>query len=546
MRATSSSEAAWALVTRRLRIDARDLEAVAAQPLDWWREQARCDAMATTWLSALASAALGSSLRITRFEVTHQLRHERAVIARSAATATREALLGEHGRLCELVPYPASHEARLAVLTQLGPDAFVAPADRNRLIRLAAELAELPGQVVASTLLPPGLFEASDTDLVSAVIVARRAARSHDQVLASLPLEVIPAELRSWAAVLGMPFVRELCRSTRFTSTLCCALASTTRRRPSLAALRSAMHRADELANLAGDDEHDPLSGGAWLAGTISVTSDVIASFDDLLERRILLASVRAGRGRARGGAGGAGLAGVAGLRALLLCAEHLGARIEELPRRWSVVGRDSFVGVEDDEVVLSADKAASLAAFGHRLLRREAGRELSLAWSIAWSTGCRPRESLPCREDFVEVAGGYLVHVDRNTGKTGARELYLPRVAAEAFGIDPSAFADRGTRIELPDALLRRHVEQLEAGCRLVRGAWLDRYGETLPGRTSYFIRHAVADMLRERLGERFWLLAEVLGHASIVHDAPYTGITRTEHAELLATLADAFGAFR
>ncbi|MHB1846541.1 MAG: site-specific integrase [Deltaproteobacteria bacterium] len=186
------------------------------------------------------------------------------------------------------------------------------------------------------------------------------------------------------------------------------------------------------------------------------------------------------------------------------------------------MVGRDSFVGVEDDEVVLSADKAASLAAFGHRLLRREAGRELSLAWSIAWSTGCRPRESLPCREDFVEVAGGYLVHVDRNTGKTGARELYLPRVAAKAFGIDLTAFADRGTRIELPDALLRRHVEQLEAGCRLVRGAWLDRYDETLPGRTSYFIRHAVADMLRERLGERVWLLAEVLGHASIVHDAP------------------------
>ena len=66
MRATLSSETAWSLVTRRLGIDASDLEAVGAQPLDWWREQARCDAMATTWLSALASAALGPSLRIAQ------------------------------------------------------------------------------------------------------------------------------------------------------------------------------------------------------------------------------------------------------------------------------------------------------------------------------------------------------------------------------------------------------------------------------------------------------------------------------------------------
>lgn len=546
MRPLPSNGESWALIERRLGLDRSELRAIVAQPLSWWQESARVDEFATALLSALAARDLGGRLRILTLDVPHVIVAEQGLLARAVEKPVRDALRLDHARLRRLVPYPVSSQVRLLVLRALPDEIVGIPSARHGLLRLAAELAEVPGRVVPTSALPSELFDPFDGDLLSCEALARRVARAGAEEAALLPIDTLPGELRAWAKALGPPFVRRLCHATTFTAVLLCGFASATRRRPSLRALRDVMDRADELALLADHYERDPLSAGAWLVPSLHVSAEAVDDLDDLMEARILageLALLGAGTSHARSVRG---TRGVAGLRALLLAAEATGAIVEELPARRAGGGERRFCGVEDDEMVLSAAKAADVAAFGHRLLGKTDPPEAAMTWAMAWSTGCRPKESLPCKEDFVEVAGGYLVYLDRNTGKTGARVLYLPALAADAFSIDPDRFPRRNGREELPDGELRGHRELLDAGCRLVRAAWLERYEERLPNRTAYFIRHAVADVLRPRIAEMPWLLAHVLGHQDVVQDAPYSHLSREEHAVMLVGQCEAVRSYR
>lgn len=536
MRPLASECDAWALVERRLGVPRSKLVEIAAQPLSWWRERARVDDFATALLSALAARDLGGRLRILTSDDPHTIVAEQGILARALEKPTRHALRSMYADLRRLVPYPASAQVRLLVMRYLPEEAVSTVTDWPRLLRFAAEFAELPGRVVATSDLPSGLFDPLDGELISCEVLARRVARAGREKATLLPSETLPEELRALAKVRGPSFVVRFCRATTFTAVLICAFATSSRRHPSLRALIDAMDRADELALIAGHDERDPLSAGAWLAPGLHVSADAVDAFDDLMEERILAADLAAG-GVGRGHMRSVRRTnGVVGLRALLLAAEAAGATVEELPRRRGGGGERPFAGVEDDEMILSTEKATDVAVFGHRLLSKTDPPELAMTWAVAWSTGCRPKESLPCQEDFVEVAGGYLVYLDRNTGKTGARVLYLPALAVDAFGIDPDRFPRRNGRAELTDDELERHRGLLDEGCRLVRSAWLTHYRELLPNRTAYFIRHAVADILRSRIADTPWLLAHVLGHQDVVQDAPYTVLSRSEYAAVLA----------
>ncbi|MHB8294526.1 MAG: hypothetical protein ACYDH5_07835 [Acidimicrobiales bacterium] len=468
-------------------------------------------------------------------------------MARTAEQPVRDTLRSGHERLRRLVPYPVSAQVRLLVMRSLSDEVVGTLSEQHRLLRLAAELAEVPGRVVATSALPPELFDPLDADLVSCEALASRVAEGSEEAVALLPLDTLPVELRGWTKVLGPPFVRRLCHATTFTAVLLCGFASATRRRPSLRALSDVMDRADELALLADRDERDPLSAGAWLVPSLHVSAEAVDDFDELMEERILAGELAVRGADPRHPSSVRGTTGVAGLRALLSAAEAAGAVIEELPTRLGGGGGERrFCGVEDDEVILSASKAADVAAFGHRLLGKTGPPEAAMTWAMAWSTGCRPKESLPCAEDFLEVDRGYLIYVDRNTGKTGARVLCLPDLAADAFGIDPERFPRRNGRPELPDDEHGRHRGFLDAGCHLVRAAWTERYGERLPNRTAYFIRHAVADVLRVRIAVVPWLLAHVLGHQDVVQDAPYSHLSREEHAVMLAGQCEAVRSYR
>lgn len=536
----------WKLVERRLGVGRSELQAVALQPLSWWQGQARVDEFATALLSALAAGELEGRLRILSRDVPHVIVAEKAILARAEQAPLRSALRLDHARLCSIVPYPVNARVRLLVLRSLSEEFAGAPGKWHKVLRLAAELAELPGRVVPTSDLPSELFDALDAELLSSETLASRVDKGGEPAAAVLPLDTLPVELRGWARVFGPPFVRRLCHATTLSSTLLCGFASATRRRPSFRALRDVLDRADELAIVADHDERDPLSAGAWLVPNLHVSAEAIDDFDTLIEGRILGGELTVSTEGSHHARLTRGTSGVEGLRALLLAAEAQGAVIEELPTRRGGGRERRFCGVEDNEMVLSPAKAADVAAYGHRLLSAAEPTEMALTWGVAWSTGCRPKESLPCAEDFVEVAGGYLIYVDRNTSKTGARVLYCPDLAAEAFDIDPGRFPSRNEREELPDAELGRHREHLETACRFVRASWTDRYHERLPNRTSYFVRHAVADVLRGRIAEIPWLLAHVLGHQDVVQDAPYSQLSHEEHAAMLAGQCRALGGYR
>lgn len=536
----------WGLVERRLGVKRSALAAIALHPLSWWQDQARVDEFATALLSVLAAAELDGRLRILTRELPHIIVAEQGMLARVEHSAMRAALRADHAKLRRLVPYPVNARVRLLVLRSL-PEEIAGGQDYlHKALRLAAELAELPGGVVRTSELPAELFDALDADLLSSKTLASRVHQGGTRAAAALPLDAVPIELRRWATAFGAPFVSRLCRATSLTSTLLCSFASARRRRPSFHSLRDVMDRSDELAHLAHLDEHDPLSAGAWLVPSLYVSAEAIDDFNDLMDERILAGEHTASTKRPPRAQSAPGTSGITGLRALLVAAEAAGAVVEELPVRRGGGAQAPFSGVEDDEMVLSAEKAADVAAFGHRLLSEMAPAELAMAWAVAWSTGCRPKESLPCAEDFVQVARGYLVYLDRNTGKTGARLLYLPDGAADLFGIDPGRFPGRNGREELSDTELNRHREHLEAGCRLVRASWSNRYNERLPNRTAYFIRHAISDVLRVQIAEMPWLLGQVLGHQDSIQDAPYSHLAREEHAAMLAEQCSAVRSYR
>lgn len=539
-------------VTRALGLDRSPVAATAYHGRAWWEARAREHPAETTWLSALVSAGGVRRMRI-RKDRPHAFHAERAWLVRDAPEELRPQLMAELEQLWAHVPYLGDADARALVLRVL--DAPVA------LVRLADTMAAHPPSYASAAELPSALLVAGDDVVLASAELARRVKRAPVAALGGLPLHLVPASLRRYLDGADAGRLWRRLGSSHGASLALIEISTVLagRRRLSLGQITTVLDWVDELVVLAGLGDDDPF-GTPMDPSTITISEEAVEELEERIRCRFDAAVIASGPepdGPAMRRAARTATRGLNGLVAVLTGARRHGVRIEAVPsvRLWLGPGSTDLVAV-GDETHLDPGTLARLVAFGIDVLARPGHEPLLAAWCIAWATGCRPRECVPHSEDFSPLGRHWALYIDPTTGKTGARELYLPASAVAVLGIGPAwcssrRWADRGARRprfhhEVSETQAAEAAETLRTACRIVRAAWRKSTGDELPDRVAYLTRKATADLIRRQCWGTPWVVTAVLGHASGVTDTPYTRLTRSERAAMHGGLIEGLQALR
>ncbi len=505
------------------------------RPRAAWQDLAQVDKRLATLASAyVAATSRGRELAICSTRPAAYDRERTMVVGSSSGDSGRRAhLKAMLDLLWDHIPYGVDPAARCEVLPFLGPRTREARRYWEEVITLAVLLAKSPAHGVAVGSLPLELRFVGDEELIGSAAIAHRiaalpATSKSTVVLEKAALALLHEKRLVELAQLYEParFVRRLARSHSLAvQMLCFSSYVSLKTPPAFATLAKTWNVVDELVVRLGFADGDPFS--ASRGRTPALVSDEV--LEHLEIERLFALNEQAER------TGGTAAwertyAGWAGLREMLA---HLDAdldrvTVERLPYLPSRPHRERRQGVEDDREQLELDQQAELFVTGVQALAERAD-ELR-AWVVAWASICRPRESLPCAEDLVELpGGGYAVYLDRETSKSGRRECYISSRAATVTGVSPSWFPTRQSKV-LRDTTLQEHAQLLREACRTVRATWVELGHDELPDRLAYVIRKLGADRLRWGLAGRFHVLTRVLGHLSGVTDAPYTELSESE----------------
>lgn len=356
-----------------------------------------------------------------------------------------------------------------------------------------------------------------------------------DERVALIGLSLFPegSDERRWHEAYGPRFLRRLARSDSVAKVLVVNSGWNRRATVPWEAVAHAWRQADLLAAVARIELGPPLAVGATELARVRVTPEAIERYELTLETDYLREELALGpepSRRARRSAFERIYKGTLALKEILAAAERagmwLGAHLR-LPRG---PAKGRFCGVEPDEDQIDLETQTAIAAFGCGVLASPELDDLHRAWDALWTYGLRPRESaLPWPWGRAPLGRHHAGYVSATAGKTGRRAVIEPSAATELLGFGPGwLFARPANASE--EAWCRLAALRAAEACRYVRERWVDDGHPPIPGRTAYFVRHAVADQLRWGLREHPEALALALGHLSGVTDAPYTQVSMSE----------------
>jgi len=545
------------LVARRFKIAPGGYRRVARWSRANWLEHSRVDPLATTALGALVAAAAPTEMRIVG-ERPERYHFERQLVLEAACEEERKMATARFDALWAAVPYCGSPSARQVVLRTIGFP--------RELVHLADLLADAGPQVVHVEDLPAwACREGDDLVLPSAELAARARGVSCER-LSDLPVWLVPKELRGYleggeAATIW----RRILASHGPSIALLCHSGILSHRRPLPASrLEALLLLLDRLIVLDGLADADPLGGLELAARDLAVTEEAIAGLEEEIELDYLDRLANLGRvpeSSEMRQAAAAATRGLGDLCESLEGAARAGVAIKAMPsvKLYVAPGGRIFEGVAPDGYYLEPELLAELIAFGCDVLADPRDAELLDAWRIAWATGCRPKESRPCREDIAPLGRHLSIYLDPGTGKTGARDLYVSAEAARVLEITADSrpsrrFVDPHPR-ERPRRRPRFHEDlpgswgedaatTLRAACRKVRGGWSEAHGGELMDRVAYMTRKFMADLLRQTCVEHPWVVTDVLGHATPVGDTTYVRVSERELSCLYGGLSEGFEA--
>jgi hypothetical protein len=505
----------------------------------WWsnaapRDLRRHDPGLVTTATTLARAIVGPrwrSARPARYE--SERRHLAIALDDPAELATT---LAELELLYDVVPDPRDPLVRVQLLGLLGPSGVEQTSRWDNLVGLARSLAtDLPRPSRLSWTSRHDSLGLDGSEPNGAAVTAR-IRDLPDERLGSVGLSLFaPGSVeRRWHEAYGPVFVRRVALSTGLGKALVVNTVWNEHARHRWERVRAAWDHADQLAGATGLRLPGPLDiAGATLA-KVRISDEALERYETSLELAYLAALVAAGSdvgANQRRPRWDAIYRGSADLRDILLLAQaHAGLWVAgrlRLPRRPEGA---RFLGVEPDEEQLDVETQASLAAFGCAVLAEERYDDYHRAWDLLWTCGLRPRESAPpWPGGRAPVGVGHALFVSAVAGKTGCREAIEVPSATTAIGLSDGWLFERPDGVS-EEAWCRAAATRAARACRLVREQWEQAGNGVIAGRTSYFVRHAVADQLRWGLRDRPGALAVALGHLSGVTDAPYTQVSETE----------------
>jgi len=546
---------AWCL--DRLNLDKQDLYDGVDAPLTWWQERAARDPAAATVLSVLLAASGTRRLRICSDRPSRYSK-ERHVVLEHAVPGVRAQLLDRLERLWDLAPYVASLEARSACLRELG-----APA---QMVELADLLSQLPLRSLRSASLPGELLRAGDAERVDTIRVAERIDQLAEEALAALQLDWLPGEIRRLVPPTNRARVlRELFSlHSASLALLGCYSRAHPRRHARGETLIVGMHQLNRLLEVAGRADHDPLYGLEIMPAQIELTVADVTDFEAALEAdyfRLLEALGPKPRAKDITRTAKSITAGLNVLLDILEAARAEGAHIESLPCVHLVVGEgfSRSYGYLQDGYFPEPHELAEIIALGIDELSAPEDQHLLIAFLTAVVTLCRPKECMPCCEDVAPLGVHKMIYLDPETGKTGARELYVPATAVALFGFGQGWFGSRSwvdphpvESLGLGRARKRRpkwhatlpkdHTDQaratLEKACMRVRKRYQQETGKIISDRLAYMIRKFVSAYLWRARIRPADALSDVLGHEDLSGDRPYTLQSESEVLEQNTTL--------
>jgi hypothetical protein len=547
-----------ALLMRRLRLDEDDLLDAVTASAGWWQERARRDAGATTELAVELAARQRLAICDHR---PHRYVAERRAVLDHPDPAVGRGLLTLLTRLWDLAPYVAAPAARSAALRRAD-----APPE---LIELADLLGEVPMRSVRTASLPADLARIGDAERVDTTVVAERVDALADEALATLGIGFLPIELRRLVPTAKRAaFLRELFGlHSVAVALLCWYSAAHPRHHATGRTLLAAMRQLNRLVEVSGKADDDPLFGLELEPADVVVTVAHVVDFEAALEAGFYraLALVPSPTPAAAERLAQRHTAGLTPLLDILEAGRARGVHVEALPsvRLAAGHGRTRTYGYQPDGHFPEPGELAEIIALGIDELSAPEDDVLLIGFLTAIFTLCRPKECLPRQEDVAPLASVHrMVYLDATTGKTGARELYVPACAVRLFGFSASWFASRswadphplellgliGPRRRrprwhkiLPKTETDRAVATLEEACRRLRARYTKETGRTLVDRLAYVTRKLLAAYLWRLPIDPAYALTDVLGHDDLSGDEPYTAPMATEVLEQNTVLIEA-----
>jgi hypothetical protein len=490
---------------------------------------------------------------------------ERAVISTHRLRRFEDQQAAEQlvGALWDLVPFGADRSTRAALVRQLWPATSYQRAHWDQLVALADELAATTARAGplraerlprwATNALSASADENNEADEAEVLALTLLQARV-PELEGLTPFVFTNPRIARFVAVFGAKGLRRLAGSSR----PAVALAVCTSFLPldhdsaesQWQSFRELMDRVEELVECleaAGDLDDENRAGGP-LSAEASDLEGVVLSFE-ALEAFALRHHAAWDHEVARIGPFDNDQAMEAASRAWQRCfagvpmlCELVNGHLRRYDYGCSVDGelrrppRRPRLGsrfVSDDQI----DEATTveLFCFGCEVLRDQP--DALRVWLALWVGALRPRESHVERGDLVPYGSGFLVTVPRRWGKTGWREAMFPSSAMAALGLRADHLFPDATRGLDPTSFA-------EAVCQSIRDAWATRRRADdslpeVPGRTAYFPREVMADVIRRH--QRVpWVLTKAFGHESEASDEAYTELTSEEAASMYAEVWD------
>lgn len=530
-----------ARLARRLRLSEDDLLDAPTASAGWWEALARKDPAAATELAVELAARRRLALCDQR---PHRYHTERRVILDHEDPAVGRELLGLLNGLWDLAPYVADPVARSAALRRVG-----AP---SRLVELADQLGEVPVRSVRTASLPADLALIGDAERVDTRVVAERVDALGEEALAALEIGFLPIELRRLVPTARRAaFLRALFGlHSLAVALLCWYSAAHPRHHATGRTLLAAMRQLNRLVEVAGHADFDPLFGLELTPTDVVVTTAHVIDFEAAVEASFYRALARfpSATPAATEHLAQRQTAGLNPLLDILEAGRAKGAHIEALPSVRLAVGhgRTRTYGYQPDGHFPEPGELAEIIALGIDELSAPEDETLLVGFLTAIFTLCRPKECLPRQEDVAPLGTVHrMVYLDATTGKTGARELYVPACAVRLFGFSASWFTSRSWAdpdpLEvlglvrprqrrprwhkiLPKTQTDRAVATLEEACRRLRVRYAKETGRTLVDRLAYVTRKLLAAYLWRLPIEPAYALSDVLGHDDASGDEPYT----------------------
>lgn len=506
----------------------------------WWhnaapRDKWGLDPGLVTVASALAErkVVIGGTGALRE---TSRLKSERHLLAAVTAPDKLVGRLELLELLHRIVPDCREPLVRTQLLPLLGPADTVQEARWDELVGLADELATtLPAsRLPLGRLLGLSVVDGTEADTSG---LERSISGFPDERVAAIGISLFPkgsAEYR-WQRAYGAKFVRRLVNSNGLAKALVVNSGWNAKTTVKWSDVKRAWDQAEKLAAASALRIGGPLSVGATELGRIRITDETLERYEVTLELAYLNEVIACGADpslRARRSAWRHVYEGSTDVRDMLrIAAKTCGLWVAGPLRIPRAPSETRFLGVEDDAEQLDPAIHAEVAAFGCEVLSASDSDNHHRAWDALWIYGLRPRETaLLWPWGRAPLGAAHAVYVSAVAGKTGRREAIEAASATSNLGIGRGWLFERPTRVG-EEAWCRLAALRAANACREVRKRWVEDGREELPGRTAYFVRHAVADQLRLGLGNRPDALAVALGHLSGVTDAPYTMLSASEH---------------